>query len=91
MFCKDGFNLAFRPALVALVRRAIAAACARFGAPPPWFPETGCSGVLAPVFVSDEGATMLPGESLSSDGMDGSDGMEPSFCRSRSLMSSRLT
>jgi hypothetical protein len=47
--------------------------------------------VLAPVFVSDEGATMLPGESLSSDGMDGSDGIEPSFCRSRSLMSSRLT
>ena len=91
MFCNDGLSLAFRFTLVALLRRAIAAACARLGAPPPWFPDTGCSGVLVPVFDSDVGGTMLPGDSLSRDGICGSDGIDPSFCRSRNLMSSRFT
>jgi hypothetical protein len=91
MFCNDGFNLAFRLALVAFVMRAIAAACARFGAPPPWLPDTGCSGVLVPVFDNDEGGTIFPGESLSNEGICGSEGIEPSFCKSRSLISSRLT
>jgi hypothetical protein len=91
MFCRDGFNLAFKLTLVAFVMRAIAAACARLGAPPPWLPDTGCSGVLAPVLVSDDGGTMFPGESLNNEGICGSDGIDPSFCKSRSLMSSRLT
>jgi hypothetical protein len=91
MFCSDGFSLAFSVAFVAFAMRAIAAACARFGAPPPWFPETGCNGVLVPVLVSDDGGTMFPGESRSSEGICGSDGIDPSFCRSRSLMSSRFT
>lgn len=64
---------------VAFVMRAIAAACARLGAPPPWLPDTGCNGVLAPVFEDDKGGTRLPGESFSSEGICGSAGMEPSL------------
>lgn len=91
MFCNDGLSLEFRATLVALLSRAIAAACARLGAPPPWLPDTGCRGVLVPVFDSDVGGTMLPGESLRSDGICGSDGIDPSFCKSRSLISRRFT
>jgi hypothetical protein len=90
MFCSDGFNLELAFTFVAFVRRAIAAACARFGAPPPWLPDTGWSGVLVPV-ESDDGGTIFPGESLSKEGIEGSDGIEPSACKSRSLISNFLT
>jgi hypothetical protein len=53
--------------------------------------DTGCSGVLAPVFMDEDGGTRLLGESRSKLGMEGSIGMEPSVWRSRSLMSKRLT
>ena len=90
MFC-IGAALEVALTFVALVMRAIAAACARLGAPPPWLPETGCNGVLAPVLEDDSGGTRFPGESFNSEGICGSAGMEPSLCRSRSLISSRLT
>lgn len=69
MFCSEGFVLELSPTLVALLSRAIAAACARFGAPPPWFPDTGSNGVLAPVLVTEAGGTRFPGESLNSEGI----------------------
>lgn len=78
MFC-TGAALELMFVFVALVMRAIAAACARLGAPPPWFPDTGCSGVLEPVFEDDRGGTRFPGESFSKEGICGSAGMEPSF------------
>lgn len=90
MFCSDGFILELRPTFVAFVSRAMAAAWARFGAPPP-LPDTGSSGVLDPVFDCDAGGTKFAGESLSSEGIWGSVGIEPSFCRSRSLISRRFT
>jgi len=90
MLCSDGFILEFKPTFVALVSRAMAAAWARFGAPPP-LPDTGSSGVLDPVFDCDAGGTKLPGEFLKSEGISGSLGIEPSFCRSRNLISSRFT
>lgn len=76
MFC---IGAALEFTFVALVMRAIAAACARFGAPPPWLPDTGCSGVLAPVLEDDRGGTRFPGESLNSDGICGSAGIDPSL------------
>jgi hypothetical protein len=91
MFCSDGVDLAFKPAFVAFVMRAMAAACARLGAPPPWLPDTGWSGVFAPVLDSDDAGTLLPIDSCISDGIVGSEGIDPSLCRSRSLMSNRLT
>jgi hypothetical protein len=76
MFC---IGAALEFTLVALVMRAIAAACARFGAPPPGLPDTGCSGVLAPVLEDDRGGTRFPGESLNSEGICGSAGIDPSL------------
>lgn len=68
MFCKLGFSLELRLIFVALAMRASAAAWARLGAPPPWLPDAGFNGVLAPVDMEDAG-TMFPGESLNNDGI----------------------
>lgn len=69
MFCKEGFSREFMLTFVAFVMRAIAAACAKLGAPPPWFPDTGSSGVLAPVLDIDDGATKFPEDSLNNEGI----------------------
>lgn len=69
MFCNDGFSRELRFTLVAFVIRAMAAAWARLGAPPPWLPDTDGTGVLAPVLDADVGGTKLPGESLRSEGI----------------------
>jgi hypothetical protein len=88
IFCRLGLTLGLR--LVAFAIRAMAA-CARFGPPGPWFPDTACSGVLAPVVLSEEGGTMLPGDSLSNEGSWGSVEIEPSSCKFFNFMSSRFT
>ena len=69
MFWSEGVVLEFSPTLVALLSRAMAAACARLRAPPPWLPDTGSNGVLAPVLDMEAGGTRFPGDSLSSEGI----------------------